>query len=54
MKKFLSPFNAEEPKTKIRKVKQQQKKHYEKTPNDLTELRKGDQGTVKPHGKNQY
>ena len=54
MKKFLSPFNAEETKTKIRKAKQQQKKHYDKNAHDLTELRKGDQVTVQPYGKKQY
>ena len=36
MKKFLSPFNAEKMKTKIRKAKQQQKKHFDKNTHDLT------------------
>ena len=54
MKKFLSPFNAEETITKIRKAKQQQKKYYNQNTQDLTELRKGDQVTVQPYGKNQY
>ena len=54
IKKFLSPFNAEEMKTKIQKAKQQQKKHSEKNAHDLTELRKGDPVTVQPYGKNQY
>lgn len=54
MKKFLSPFNAEETKTKIRKAKQHQKKYYDKNAHDLIELRKGDQVTVQPYGKNQY
>ena len=54
MKKFLFPFNAEEMKTKIGKAKQQQKKYYDKNAHDLTELRKGDQVTVQPYGKNQY
>ena len=54
MKKFLSPFNAEETKTKIRKAKQHQKKHYDKNAHSLTKLRKGDQVTVLPYGKNQY
>ena len=50
MKKFLSPFNAGEAKTKIRKAKQQ-KKLYDKNANDLTELKKGDQATVQPYSK---
>ena len=54
MKKFLSPFNVEEMKTKIRKAKPQQKKHDDKNAHDLTELNKGDQVTVQPYGKNQY
>ena len=54
MKKFLSPFNVEEIKTKIQKVKRQLEKHYDKNTHDLTELRKGDQVTVQPYGKNQY
>ena len=53
-KKFLSPFTAEETNAKIRKTKQQQNKHYDKNAHDLTELRKGDQVTVQPNGKNQY
>lgn len=51
---ILSPFNAEETKTKIRKAKQHQKKYYDKNAHDLIELRKGDQVTVQPYGKNQY
>ena len=42
MKKFLSPFNAEEIITKMRKAKQQQKQRYDKNVHDLTELRMGD------------
>ena len=48
MKKFLSPFNAEETKTKMWKPKQQQKKHYDENAHNQTELRKGDQVTVQP------
>ena len=51
IKKFLSPFNAEETKTKIRKAKLQQKKHSDKNAHDLTELRLCDQVTVKPYAK---
>ena len=54
MKKFLSPFNVEETKTKIQKAKQHQKKYYDKNAHDLIELREGDQVTVQPYGKNQY
>ena len=54
MKTFLSPFNAEETKTKTRKAKQQQKKHYDKNAHDLTELRKSDQVIALPYSKNQY
>ena len=39
MKKFLSPFNVEETKTKIQKAKQHQKKYYDKNAHDLIELR---------------
>ena len=54
MKKFLSPFNVEETKTKIQKAKQHRKKYYDKNAHDLIELREGDQVTVQPYGKSQY
>ena len=54
MKKFLSPFNVEETKTKIQKAKQHQKKYDDKNAHDLIELREGDQVTVQPYGKSQY
>ena len=54
MKKFLSPFNVEETKTKIQKAKQHQKKYYDKNAHDLIELREGDQVTVQPYGRSQY
>ena len=54
MKKFLSPFNVEETKTKIQRAKQHQKKYYDKNAHDLIELREGDQVTVQPYGKSQY
>ena len=54
MKKFLSPFNEEETKTKIQKAEQHQKKYYDKNAHDLIELREGDQVTVQPYGKSQY
>ena len=54
MKKFLSPFNVEETKTKIQKAKQHQKKYYDKNAHDLIELREGYHVTVQPYGKSQY
>ena len=53
MKKFLSPVNVEETKTKIQKAKHQ-KKYYDKNAHDLLELREGDQVTVQPYGRSQY
>ena len=54
MKKFLSPFNVEETKTKIQKAKKHQNKYNDKNAHDLIELREGDQVTVQPYGKSQY
>ena len=54
MKKFLSPFNVEETKTKTQKAKQHQKKYYDKNAHDLIELREGDQVTVQPYDRSQY